>query len=367
MSARDHAPPRRMAAFFRKLLVFQLHRRGAGLIIAAHSVRDVQQAAVAGVGVGDQRRTSRSAASCSRARPCPYRSRARVGQAQDTTPPRRSRSCRVPNPKVSAKRGEIMSYTPGATTRPACRRRWARETRERRGSIHQRMLKEASDSVAHAEHFTARSQTQRIRLVASRLTSASSQRLLETYQVVGEAAWQLPVQRMAHAGVDRTGGPWQLPLQPLLIRLGREGIGVTPGNSTGASMVCSSVLKSSSSSAAKAPRQVVAGVRRHSSTIVSSNPAATGPATVSRWKDSASRAAPARQSQHLVLDEIHEPRLVGETREAAGGDDAAHPAGWSIAIRRALTAPIEWPTTSTGGISSVVTRAAASSAKSRVR
>jgi hypothetical protein len=51
-------------------------------------------------------------------------------------------------------------------------------------------------------------------------SSRHRQRLLETYQVTGEAAWLLPVQRMARAGVDRTGGPWQLPLQPRLIRLG---------------------------------------------------------------------------------------------------------------------------------------------------
>ena len=42
-------------------------------------------------------------------------------------------------------------------------------------------------------------------------------------------------------------------------------------------------------------------------------------------------------------------------------------AGWSIARRSALTAPIEWPTTSTGGSPSVATSAAASAAKSRVR
>jgi hypothetical protein len=42
-------------------------------------------------------------------------------------------------------------------------------------------------------------------------------------------------------------------------------------------------------------------------------------------------------------------------------------AGWSIAMRSALTAPIEWPTTSTVGSPSVATSAAASAAKSRVR
>ena len=42
-------------------------------------------------------------------------------------------------------------------------------------------------------------------------------------------------------------------------------------------------------------------------------------------------------------------------------------AGWSMAMRSAFTAPIEWPTTTTGGSFSVATNAAASAAKSRVR
>jgi len=41
--------------------------------------------------------------------------------------------------------------------------------------------------------------------------------------------------------------------------------------------------------------------------------------------------------------------------------------GWSIATRSAFTAPIEWPTTMAGAISSACITAAASAAKSRVR
>ena len=53
---RDHAPVRRVAALLRELLVLDLDRADAGLLVAAHRVAHVEQAAEAGVGVGDHRR-----------------------------------------------------------------------------------------------------------------------------------------------------------------------------------------------------------------------------------------------------------------------------------------------------------------------
>ena len=45
-----------MTAFLRELLVLELYRRGAGALVAANGMADVEEAAVAGVAVGDQRR-----------------------------------------------------------------------------------------------------------------------------------------------------------------------------------------------------------------------------------------------------------------------------------------------------------------------
>ena len=45
-----------MAAFLRKLLILDLDRGDAGLLIAAHSVADIEQTAVAGIGIGNDRR-----------------------------------------------------------------------------------------------------------------------------------------------------------------------------------------------------------------------------------------------------------------------------------------------------------------------
>ena len=44
-----------MTAFLWKLLVLQLDRRSAGALVAANGMADVEEAAVAGVPVGDQR------------------------------------------------------------------------------------------------------------------------------------------------------------------------------------------------------------------------------------------------------------------------------------------------------------------------
>ena len=53
-----HAPARRVPAFFRELLVFQLDRGRAGQLIAAHGVGHVQQAAITGVAIGYEGRAS---------------------------------------------------------------------------------------------------------------------------------------------------------------------------------------------------------------------------------------------------------------------------------------------------------------------
>ena len=45
-----------MAALLGHLLVLDLDRRDAGRLVAAHRALHVQQAAIAGVGIGDQRR-----------------------------------------------------------------------------------------------------------------------------------------------------------------------------------------------------------------------------------------------------------------------------------------------------------------------
>ena len=51
----DHVPVRRVAAFLGVLLIFKLDRCGPGLLIAADRMMDVQQAAVTGIAIGDQR------------------------------------------------------------------------------------------------------------------------------------------------------------------------------------------------------------------------------------------------------------------------------------------------------------------------
>lgn len=48
--------PGRVAEFIGKLLILDLDGRNAGGFVAAHSVRDIEQAAVTGIGVGDERR-----------------------------------------------------------------------------------------------------------------------------------------------------------------------------------------------------------------------------------------------------------------------------------------------------------------------
>ncbi len=50
-----------MAAFLGELLVFDLQRRSASFDIAAHRVRNIEQSAVTGVGIGNQRSMGDSA------------------------------------------------------------------------------------------------------------------------------------------------------------------------------------------------------------------------------------------------------------------------------------------------------------------
>ena len=42
--------------FFGKLLILDLDRGDAGLLVAAHRVTDIEQSAIAGIGIGDDRR-----------------------------------------------------------------------------------------------------------------------------------------------------------------------------------------------------------------------------------------------------------------------------------------------------------------------
>ena len=53
---RDHPPARRVTALLRELLVLELDRGDAGLLVAPHRAAHVEQPAVAGVRVGDHRR-----------------------------------------------------------------------------------------------------------------------------------------------------------------------------------------------------------------------------------------------------------------------------------------------------------------------
>ena len=57
----DHAPARRVAAFFRKLLVFELDACGARFLVTANRMRDVEQSTVAGIAIADDRRLRRAA------------------------------------------------------------------------------------------------------------------------------------------------------------------------------------------------------------------------------------------------------------------------------------------------------------------
>ena len=81
-------------------------------------------------------------------------------------------------------------------------------------------------------------------------------------------------------------------------------------------MRSSSPPKSSSSRPANAPRQVAAGVRRHSATIVSISPARPGRRGVALER--------VGERQDVLRDGPHQGRLVAEAREGAGRDDAAH-------------------------------------------
>ena len=53
---RDDAPVRRMAAFLGKLLILDLDCGDAGLLVATHGVADIQEPAIAGIGIGDDGR-----------------------------------------------------------------------------------------------------------------------------------------------------------------------------------------------------------------------------------------------------------------------------------------------------------------------
>ena len=79
---RHDAAARRMAALLGHLLVLDLDRRDARRLVAAHRALHVQQAAVAGVGVGDQRRVDHRADHLGAAHHVGIGREARVGQAE---------------------------------------------------------------------------------------------------------------------------------------------------------------------------------------------------------------------------------------------------------------------------------------------
>ena len=122
---RDHAPARRVAALLGQLLVLELDRAARPRPRSRAPCAHVEQAAVAGVAVGDQRRARPCSPSAARGPPCRCRwpaPRRASPRCEATVPKPVMYSASKPN--SSAMRSDTMSCTPGATTRPGCCRRW---------------------------------------------------------------------------------------------------------------------------------------------------------------------------------------------------------------------------------------------------